>query len=215
VGQDGQRVASSQVGPYVDLVAPGGSVTAAGVIGHDVYDGTSFASAFVSAAAALLLATGPSVLGTAAGKDRPPAVGRRLLATASPAAGGPDSLAYGRGLVDPYRALTERVTGIGPSAVPGLNPPPRDPAAERLAAERWSAMGNALRLAAAVTVLVLVVLTAVLVLPRGRRRRWRTSRAVQTAPAGSDDGPEFLPGEVLFQPAPGPSGTSRHPPRSP
>lgn len=213
VEQDGQRVTTSQVGPYVDLVAPGGKITAAGVVGQNVYDGTDFASAFVSASAALLLAKRPSMLGPAAGEALPAAVSKRLLATASPAAGGPSSLAYGHGLVDPYRALTERTTGVDPSAVPGQDPPPRDPAAEQLAAERRSANGGAVLLGAAVVALVLVVIAAVVFLPRGRRRRWRAGRAVE-APAGNDEGPEFLPGQALFQAAPDPSDAARPPSRS-
>lgn len=214
VERDGQRVASSQVGPYVDVVAPGREVTAAGVFGQDVYDGTSFATAFGSAFAALLLAQRPSLLGEAVGSARSAAVSKRLLATASPAAGGPNSLGYGRGLIDPYRALTEHITDVPPSAAPGQTPPPRDRAAERLAAARRSANGNSMILGAAAAVLVLVVLTAVLFLPRGSRRRWRAGRAVEGAPTDADDGPEFLPGHALFEPAPESAATSRSASRS-
>jgi len=214
VEPDGQRVTTSQIGRYVDLVAPGGKVVAAGVRGHNIYDDTAVASAFVSACAALLLAQRPSMLGSAGGKTRLAALSKRLLATASPAVDGPTSLAYGHGLVDPYRALTERTTDARPSAMPGQIPPPRDPAAERLAAQRRAANRDSMLMGGAVAVLALLVIAAVLFLPRGRGRRWRAGRAVEAATGDDDGGPEFLPGEALFQPPPEPSRTPGFPSRS-
>lgn len=208
IGPDRQRVPSSQIGPYVDLVAPGAQVTAAAIGGHNNrYEGTSFATAFVSASVALVLARRPSLLGPVTGRDRNTAVTKRLLATASPVAGAPNSLAYGHGVVDPYRALTEPTTELLPADVPGQTPPPRDIAAERLAVARRTAHADAVLLGTAVGVLVLVVLAGVLLLPRAHRRRWRTGRCVETLPPGDDDGPEFLPGHVLFESAK-PTGTT-------
>src|SRR5690349_14586965 len=55
VGMDGRRLAGSQIGRYVDLVAPGAQIVAAGVPdGFTVREGTSFATPFVAAAAALV-----------------------------------------------------------------------------------------------------------------------------------------------------------------
>lgn len=200
LGPDGQRLESSQIGGYVDLVAPGGEVIAAAVGGHDTYDGTSFASAYVSASAALLLAQRPGVSGLSVRSARAAAVTRRLLATASPVAGASNSLSYGHGLVDPYRALTEPVPGGEASAVAGLTPPPHDPLAEELAAAQRAANRNAMLLSAAAAVVMLVVLAAIVFLPRGHRRRWRPGRSAEPPAANSDDGPEFLPGDALFQP---------------
>lgn len=202
VEASGQRLTSSQIGPYVDIVAPGGKVTAAGVIGQNIYDGTSFASAFVSAVGALLLAQRPSLLRGATGKDRAAAVRKRLLATASPTAAGPNSAAYGHGVVDPYRALTEVISDVRPAELSGGSTPPRDPAAEQFAAERRSANGSSMFLGAAAIALVLLVVAGVVLLPRGVRRRWRPGRAVENTPAENDDGPEFLPGSALFEQTP-------------
>ena len=96
----GARLPGSQVGPYVDLVAPGAGVLAAAPgAGHQVVSGTSFAVPYVAAAAALVRARWP---------DLPHAdVVRRLLATADPPSGGQPSADYGHGVVNPYRALTE------------------------------------------------------------------------------------------------------------
>lgn len=105
IDADGRRVAESPVGPYVDLVAPGADVTAAAAAGgHRRVHGTSFAAPFVSATAALLLAADP---------DRTAAeVVDRLRATADPGPGAPAG--SGHGIVNPYRALTERVVGGEP-----------------------------------------------------------------------------------------------------
>ena len=56
VGQDGKRSQFSEVGTYLDLVAPGVdivSLSRAG-IGHMVDNGTSYATPFVAAVAALV-----------------------------------------------------------------------------------------------------------------------------------------------------------------
>src|SRR6185437_10734927 len=92
IGMDGQRLPSSQTGPYVDLVAPGAQIIAAGLKdGFTIHEGTSFAAPFVVAAAALARAYRPKL--TAA------QVVDRLKSTAD----GPD------GLLNPYRALTDQL----------------------------------------------------------------------------------------------------------
>lgn len=202
VGPDRQRIGSSQVGPYVDVVAPGADVTAAGVQGHGTYDGTEFAAAFVSASAALLLSQRATLLGNARGRALVAAVTKRLVATASPAAGGPSSLAYGHGLVDPYRALTEPTVGGSPSALPRHSPPPRNLEAEQLARQRQQVNDRALLLGSCAVVLVLVILVGALFLPRGRRRRWQPGEGRAAALSGCDSRSEFLPGHALFEPAP-------------
>ena len=99
IGADGNRAPFSQVGPYVDVVAPGGGVLAAAPgRGHRKQEGTSYAAPFVSATAALVRQYWPRL--TAA------QVVERILATADPAPAGERSAAYGRGVLNPYRAVT-------------------------------------------------------------------------------------------------------------
>lgn len=126
---DSARLDASQVGNYVDLVAPGGGVLAATrQRGYVFWDGTSFATPFVSATAALVRSAYPGLDAAA--------VRRRLLATADPAAGGPASPAYGHGVVDPYRAVTEGLEGANPPARPAaLRTPTPDIAAAHQAAQ--------------------------------------------------------------------------------
>ncbi|GAA0219121.1 hypothetical protein GCM10010492_16310 [Saccharothrix mutabilis subsp. mutabilis] len=167
---DGARFTGSQVGPYVDLVAPGSQVVApTRVDGHSYVDGTSFAVPFVSATAALVRSAWPDL--TAA------QVAQRLLATANPARGGRGSSAYGAGLVDPYRAVTDGLDPARPAALPPHVPAPPDQAALDQAA--WLATtGDAARLGAATALAaVVVVVLLVVVRRRGRRRRWQPAWA--------------------------------------
>ncbi len=167
---DGSRLSASQVGPYVDLIAPGGGVLAATAVrGHAYWDGTSFAAPFVSGAAALVRSAAPTL--SAAG------VARRLLATTSPARGGDRSVAYGRGVVDPYRAVTDGLTGIVPAAARPLVKPPPDRAALQRAASARHLGASAGRAVLVAAVAVLLLFTGALIMPNGRRRRWAAVRA--------------------------------------
>ncbi len=105
VGQDLGRAPFSSYGDWLDLVAPGTSITTTCPIGltercTDGYDlfssGTSFAAPFVSGTAALLAARHPRAL--------PSQLAWRLSATASPLPA-PDE-EVGAGLVDPLEALS-------------------------------------------------------------------------------------------------------------
>ena len=184
----GARVNSSQIGRYVDLVAPGdGVLGSTRVSGHAYFSGTSFAAPFVSATAALVRSAWPDL--------NAEQVVQRLLATATPARGGPGSLAYGAGVVDPYRAVTEGLGGVARPMPEAVRPAP-DPAVEAEAAwwhdadRRARTLGIiALGAAAALTVLGTAAV-------RGRRRRWRPSRAIVTR-----SGPVVEPPpDRLFQP---------------
>jgi type VII secretion-associated serine protease mycosin len=165
--QDGTRLPQSQVGGYVDLVAPGGDVIAAMTGGGQVgeLNGTSFATPFVSATAALLRQYYPTVSAQS--------IIRRIKATADPAPGGKDSTAYGAGVLNPYRALTEAVTSGEPERavpLPAASVDPKVVATQRQQAKTkrlalWLALGGGL--IAAVTVLFAVVI------PRGTGRNWR------------------------------------------
>lgn len=110
LGPDGLRWPASQVGPYVDLLAPGAEVTAAAAgRGYDTYSGTSFAVPYVAATAALVRQYRP---GLSAAQ-----VVARLLATAD--AGPGASGGYGQSVLNPYRAVTERLV-----EEPGRKTPP-------------------------------------------------------------------------------------------
>jgi type VII secretion-associated serine protease mycosin len=190
----GARSAGSQVGRYVDVVAPGTGVlgaTRAG--GHAYRDGTSFAAPFVAGTAALVRAAWPRLTA--------PEVVERIMATAAPARGGRGSPEYGAGVVDPYRAVTEGLAALPPLALPAVPPVRPDPQAVAEAAHRDAARAAARR------VLVVVALAGVLAAvlrwawSRGRRRGWRPRRAVPP-PVRRDPGDP--PQEVyLFAPPPG------------
>ncbi|UJW32043.1 type VII secretion-associated serine protease mycosin [Saccharothrix sp. AJ9571] len=192
VDMTGTRLPSSQIGPQVDLVAPGaGVLSAARAGGHQYRDGTSFAAPFVSATAALVRAAGPELSA--------PEVVQRILATTSPAPGGRDSAAYGAGLVNPYRALTDTLVTAGPAAVPAVRRPVPDPAEVRLA-EWWDdSTSTAWTIAILTGALAALGATTALVLTRGRRSGWRSRRAVlPPAEPPRDD----LPDEMFVVPPP-------------
>ncbi|BCJ49163.1 hypothetical protein Asp14428_06380 [Actinoplanes sp. NBRC 14428] len=82
INADGVRGDFSQHGEYVDVMAPGVGVTiAARRSGHTSGQGTSYATPFVSATAALVRQRFPSLT--------PAQVARRILATADPAPAAP------------------------------------------------------------------------------------------------------------------------------
>lgn len=186
VDEAGVRAPESQVGPFVDLVAPGVNVTMAANRSRDhwVAQGTSFAAPQVAATAALVRARWPQL-----SADE---VVARLLGTADPAPGGVGSDEYGHGTVNPYRAVTEVVSTAAPRP-PDPLPPPADGSAAAAAAERVRRIGVGVA-GAVVGVAILVVFTTV-VLRRGRRRRWRAGYAepVRTpVPAEGEDGAELV-----------------------
>ncbi|WP_039792094.1 type VII secretion-associated serine protease mycosin [Amycolatopsis sp. ATCC 39116] len=189
VDMAGARLPSSQIGPQVDLVAPGGSVLcAARVAGHQYRDGTSFAAPFVAATAALVRSARPDLSA--------PEVAARLLATATPSPGG---AAYGAGMVNPYRALTAALVDAPPAAAPVLQRPSPDPEQVRVS-EWWAGRTSGARLLAVLT-LAAAVLGAVvaLVLTRGRRTGWRARRA-ELPPA--EPVRDELPEEMFLVPPP-------------
>ncbi|WAL67840.1 type VII secretion-associated serine protease mycosin [Amycolatopsis cynarae] len=178
---NGARASTSQIGPYVGLVAPGAGVLAATRVGGHAYvDGSSFATPFVAGTAALVRAAWPQLSARE--------VIRRLEATASPARGGQDSDAYGAGLVNPYRAVTDGMALAPAAGLPAYHPAPVDTAAlahtawvhDTTSTATWLAVGGA-------GAMVLVALVFVVV-PRGRRRGWQPGRAASVAaePAGNE-----------------------------
>lgn len=95
------RVESSQIGEWVDLAAPGMELTTGTIDGRwtTEYGGTSGAAAIVSGAAALVRSQNPDWT-----VDE---VREHLFYTAAPVPGGRHSEAYGYGMIDVYRAVTE------------------------------------------------------------------------------------------------------------
>ncbi|HEY0448959.1 type VII secretion-associated serine protease mycosin [Actinophytocola sp.] len=188
----GVRSDRSQVGPYVDLVAPGeGVLAAARVAGHAYWTGTSFAAPFVAGTAALVRAAWPKLTA--------PQVAARILATADPAPGGHGSQEYGAGVVDPYRAVTEKLSAAGPLAVPAVTDPPVDEAAARELAW-WDRTSTGAKVGAGLVVLAIAVAGILAVtLPRGRRRRWLAGR---TGPLPVGTPREEPPDEIFLFPPP-------------
>ena len=143
IDPSGVRSPGSEVGTFVKIVAPGGSVVAQRLPdGLAVMDGTSFAVPYVAATAALVRQAYPRLSGAQ--------VAARILATADPPVDGDPGREDGSGVADPYRAVTEvlpasategtgspgsgsdqpgaRTTagpGIGPSTPPGAGPSAR------------------------------------------------------------------------------------------
>lgn len=177
IGPDGQRANFSQVGEYVDLVAPGGDVLAAAPRrGHVSQSGTSYAAPFVAATAALIRQYRPDLT---AGE-----VVARLIATADPAPGG-RSAEYGAGVLNPYRAVTDTPSVPHQPAVIPLADDAPDPALVAQRERRAQAHRQALWIAGFVSGGVALASLLALVLPRGRRRRWRPASPGMPGPAGT------------------------------
>ncbi|MFG2054018.1 type VII secretion-associated serine protease mycosin [Micromonospora sp. NPDC048930] len=166
IGADGVRAPFSQTGPYVDLVAPGSDVLmAAPGQGHQRAEGTSYATPFVAATAALLRQYRPELSAAE--------VARRIVAGADPAPGRGDG--YGAGVLNPYRAVTESTGPVTarPERATALAVDRPDPAVAAQRARRAAARDRALLVAGAAGLVATVVVLLAAVLPRGARRRWR------------------------------------------
>ncbi|HEY4022895.1 MAG TPA: type VII secretion-associated serine protease mycosin [Pseudonocardiaceae bacterium] len=161
----------SETGEFVKLVAPGVKVTGCDPEqGQELWDGTSFATAFVAGTASLVRSAWPNL--TAA------QVADRLVRTADVARGGSGSLAYGAGVVDPYRAVAD-TTVDGPPApavartpIPAPGPDP-DARRQQAAAMASSRAANTAVVLIGVTVAGLGLAGLVIV---GRRRRPNTRK---------------------------------------
>lgn len=177
-------------GPHLDLLAPGVQVTAAAARqGHFLWAGSSFAAPFVSATAALLLAADPDF--TAA------ELTQRLLATADPGPGSREAAGYG--VVNPYRAFTERLTGGEPGAA---EPPAEvvvDPVAEARS-QRWQRAGQlALLVTIGAAVLVALVVGGAAVWRRGSRYGWRPARRPDPPKPEPTEDPDDAPERRFFR----------------
>ncbi|MEV0809407.1 type VII secretion-associated serine protease mycosin [Micromonospora sp. NPDC050200] len=166
ISPDGTRAAFSQAGSYVDLVAPGSDVLmAAPEQGHHRAEGTSYATPFVAATAALVRQYRPDL--TAA------QVARRIVGTTDPAPGDVRG-GYGAGVLNPYRAVTD--TGAAATAgtrAAALSADRPDPALLAQRARRAAARDRALLVAGVTGAAVAAAVLLALVLPRGTGRGWR------------------------------------------
>ncbi len=177
IDANGVRLAESQVGPYVDIVAPGDAVVgAAPRSGHVVGSGTSYATPFVAATAALIRARWPEL-------NRAEVV-RRLLATADPSSGGQPSLDYGYGVVNPMRALTEVLPAAG--AVLVTSPTPVFRSGLDATDHVPGPTGMALTAAGILLLAAIVIAALAAAVPVGRRRGWRPG-TVDTTPTEAPD----------------------------
>lgn len=166
VDENGLWADFSLTGDYVDVAAPGSRVTMAAVgSGHLQDSGTSFAAPYVAATAALIRARYPDL----PAED----VVRLILATADPAPGGNRSDKYGIGIVNPYRALTERLADQPPRAPAPVTAERVDPAAQALAERRDASRDRALLVGIVGLGAAVLAVGLGLILPRGLRRRWR------------------------------------------
>jgi len=164
IDADGERSATSPVGPFVDIVAPGSAVPAYARDGQlAAFDGSSFAAPFVSATAALIRQERPDL--------HADQIMSRIFDSADPSPDGPDSLGYGVGVLNPYRAVTEDwpSNGAAASVVPLR-------VGSRPGAAADGSGARAVGLAAAGAGMTLLFLIGTVVLPRGARRRWRPGR---------------------------------------
>ncbi|GAA1753649.1 hypothetical protein GCM10009681_25780 [Luedemannella helvata] len=162
IDESGQRVAASQVGSYVDIVAPGAQVIGAQPGGgHAAMSGTSLAAPFVAATAALVRQY-RSDLDAAA-------VARRLLATADPAPGARRAADYGHGVLNPLRALTD-VLPVGAARAPAAGGVPTRPTT---AAVGSTGLGRAFGVGGVLVAAGGSVALIAMFVPAGRRRRWR------------------------------------------
>lgn len=165
IGVAGQRASFSQVGSYVDLVAPGEAVlVAAPGRGHLEQSGTSYAAPFVAATAALLREYWPELSAAE--------VAARIVATADPA---PNGTGYGGGVLNPYRALTD--TGAVSRTRPATALPRAevDPALVARQSRRATARERAMLVAGIAAGAVALTVLVATVVPRGMRRRWRAA----------------------------------------
>ncbi|WP_201753856.1 type VII secretion-associated serine protease mycosin [Micromonospora rubida] len=164
VGPDGQRSEFSEVGAYLDLVAPGVDVVSlsrAGV-GHLVDSGTSYATPFVAAAAALVRSYHPRL--TAA------QVKRRLELTADhPGTTLPDPQ-LGWGVVNPYQAVTALLAEEHDRVAPR---PPATLGPIRQESDGAGGADRAIEFALTAAVLAGLLGLVAYLIPLGIRRGWR------------------------------------------
>lgn len=177
------RTDKSNIGPYVSVVAPGDEVPAATrVSGFAAVSGTSVAAGLVAGVVALVRQAWPRLT--------PAEIATRIEATADPSPGGQYGMAYGHGIVDPYRAVTEQVSAGHQVPLSGITK--QRPSRASVVRASWWHWTSTLSLVLAGTVgfILLLVVGFAVILPRGRRRGWlpaRAPRPVTPDPEQADD----------------------------
>jgi type VII secretion-associated serine protease mycosin len=165
IGQDGRRTDFSEVGNYLDLMAPGVNVISLSRAGqgHLTDNGTSYATPFVAGTAALVRAYHPKLTATQ--------VKRRMELTADhPGTALPDP-GVGWGVVNPYNAVAAVLPdelGAGPRSG-ALKPM----APVAIVTPSSGARDTAVTFAVGGVATLLVAAVLAYVLPRGVRRGWR------------------------------------------
>ena len=164
VAQDGSLAPFSDLHSHVAVTAPGVNVTSTTPGGYQAYNGTSFATAFVSGVAALVRARYPKMSG--------PDVVKRIEQTAD----GSTGPGTGNGLVNPLLAVTAILApAVAQSPLP--TPRPRPVSVERAPLPDLAARTTALQVVAGALGLAALVAIGAVVIREGRRRRWRAGRA--------------------------------------
>lgn len=196
------RLPTSQVGPWVDLVAPGADVAAPLPDGKYQTDfgGTSGATAFVSGTAALLRAQHP--------KWKADKVAEQMMATAAPTAGGTGmegltdvegepgaSQAYGHGRVDPYLAVTQTMEP-GTDKNMDMNAPDANPAMKQREADFAKMQDWALWVGLGSLAVFIAALAGVGALRRGKKSKWNVQRVDKRAHLEQFDDGDPIP---IFQ----------------
>ncbi|MEU5386267.1 S8 family serine peptidase [Kitasatospora cineracea] len=241
VDQNQKIWAQSNYGPEMMLTAPGADIVMAGVEGlgscqgqYCKADGTSAATAYVSAAAALVFAKYPDLT--------PGQVVNRLVKSAAAPAGVsklPDNH-YGYGVIRPYEALTKDIpvgSAQGPLAAAGASAPtasagaPQDSGSDGAGTGglgspgatpgiKQSSSGSALPMILAIgggLVVLLIVVIAVAVSSSRRRSRAQGFQAQAGTPYGAAPGwpPQQQPYGQQSHPGQQPPPPYGYPPQQP
>jgi len=164
VAQDGSLAPFSDLHSHVAVTAPGVNVTSTTPGGYEAYNGTSFATAYVSGVVALVRSRYPRMSG--------PEVVKRIEQTAD----GNTGPGTGNGLVNPLLAVTAILApAVAQSPLP--TPRPRPVSVERAPLPDLAARTTALQVVSGTLGLAALVAIGAVVIRAGRRRRWRPGRA--------------------------------------
>jgi membrane-anchored mycosin MYCP len=164
VGQDGALAPFSDLHSHVAVTAPGVNVISTTPGGYQAYNGTSFATAYVSGVVALVRSRFPNMSG--------PNVVKRVEETAD----GNTGQGTGNGLVNPLLAVTAILApAVEQSPLP--TPRPQPVSVERAPVPDLAARATAMQVVAGALGLTALVAIGAVVIRAGRRRHWRAGRA--------------------------------------
>ncbi|RSO02627.1 peptidase M8 [Streptomyces sp. WAC 06783] len=206
VAKNGQVWKDSNYGPHIRLLAPGEGIYSAGLGSkYRQADGTSDATAYVSAAAALVRSKFPDLTaGQVANRLTKTAItpdGKSGISTPSPK--------YGYGTIRPYRALTENIPAgskYGPLKAPEVQGPAsadHGGAAAGEAGEQKASGSSGIGVPPIVIIgLVLVVIVVLLVVVIVVVRRKKNNGGPPSGGPGGYGGPGGSVGYPTHQPGP-------------